>query len=73
MQQKSSVANVARKLERGRESYKRQAWDDAYESLSSADKADPLDVADLERLAMSAYLLARDDDYQRVLTRTYQA
>lgn len=72
-QKRSSVASVARVLERGRESYKRHAWADAYKSLSFADDIAPLGVEDLELLAMSAYLIARDDDYQRMLSRAYQA
>ncbi|WP_340655447.1 LuxR C-terminal-related transcriptional regulator [Phyllobacterium sp.] len=72
-QKRSSVASVARVLERGRESYKRHAWADAYKSLSFADDIAPLGVEDLELLAMSAYLIARDDDYLRVLSRAYQA
>jgi len=71
--EKSPVANVARELERGRESYKRHAWADAYKSLSCADDLAPLGVEDLERLAMSAYLIARDDDYLRALNRAYLA
>lgn len=72
-QKRSSVASVARVLERGRESYKRHAWADAYKSLSFADDIAPLGVEDLELLAMSAYLIVRDDDYLRVLSRAYQA
>lgn len=72
-QERSSVVNEARELERGRESYKRQAWADAYESLSLADEVVPLGVEDLELLAMSAYLIARDDEYLRALNRAYQA
>ena len=49
-------------LERGRESYTRRAWIDAYESLSHADQASALGAEDLELLATSAYMLGRDDD-----------
>jgi hypothetical protein len=49
-------------LERGRESYMRRAWMDAYESLSRADQASPLGTEDLELLATSAYMLGRDND-----------
>lgn len=59
------------KLKRGRESYKRWAWVDAYESLSLADQAAPLEVEDLERLATSAYLAGRDDDFLRALDRAH--
>lgn len=64
------IANV---LERGRVSYAKRAWLDAYESLSLADEVDPLDAEDLELLARSAYMLARDDDYVRGLERAHHA
>jgi hypothetical protein len=54
--------DAADELERGRESYVRRAWMDAYESLSRADQAAPLGVEDLELLATSAYMLGRSDD-----------
>ena len=72
-QEGSSVTNLARELERGRESYGQHAWADAYKSLSFVDDIAPLDAEDLERLAMSAYLIAQDDDYLRILDRAYQA
>jgi DNA-binding CsgD family transcriptional regulator len=53
--------DAADELERGRESYVRRAWMDAYESLSRADRATPLGAEDLELLATSAYMLGRDD------------
>jgi len=61
------------KLKRGRESYRRRAWDDAYRSLSLADQLTPLAVEDLERLAVSAYLIGRDDDYLNALERAHHA
>ena len=64
---------AAEELERGRESYKRRAWADAYLALSLADTVVPLAVEDLERLAISAYLIARDDAYLSVLERAYNA
>ena len=72
-QEGSSVTNLARELERGRESYDQHAWADAYKSLSFVDAIAPLDAEDLERLAMSAYLIAQDNDYLRILDRAYQA
>ncbi len=61
------------RLERGRESYGRRAWGDAYQSLSLADQAAPLGAEDLELLAISAFLIGRDDDHVRVLDRAYHA
>jgi DNA-binding CsgD family transcriptional regulator len=60
-------------LERGRASYSQRAWLDAYESLSRADEADPLEPEDLELLARSAYMLGRDDEYLRALERAHHA
>jgi DNA-binding CsgD family transcriptional regulator len=45
----------------------------AYRSLSLADQAAPLAAADLELLAMSAYLIGRDDDYLNALDRAHHA
>jgi ATP/maltotriose-dependent transcriptional regulator MalT len=61
------------KLERGRESYGRRAWGDAYRSLALADQAVPLEAEDLERLALSAFLIGRDDDFLRGLDRAHHA
>jgi DNA-binding CsgD family transcriptional regulator len=49
-------------LEAGRAAYERHAWTEAYERLTAADGAAPLDASDLERLAIAAYLLGRPDD-----------
>jgi DNA-binding CsgD family transcriptional regulator len=60
-------------LERGRKCYARRAWAEAYRALSLADQAAPLAAADLELLAMSAYLIGRDDDYLNALDRAHHA
>jgi hypothetical protein len=60
-------------LGRGRQSYTKSAWAAAFESLSSADRAAPLDADDLELLARAAYMLGRDDDYVSGLERAHQA
>ena len=67
------VVNPATELERGRQSYVSQAWLDAYESLSAAAQAGTLDVEDLERLATSAYMLGREDEYLALLERAHGA
>jgi ATP/maltotriose-dependent transcriptional regulator MalT len=46
---------------------------DAYESLSSADRAAPLGAEDLELLATSAFMIGRDDDYLSILERAHHA
>lgn len=60
-------------LERGRESYASGVWRDAFDSLSRADRAVPLEADDLESLARSAYMLGRDDDYLSGLERACRA
>ncbi len=60
-------------VERGRESYARRAWLDAYDSLSRADRAAPLGTADIELLARAAYMIGRDDDYVSGLERAHHA
>jgi DNA-binding CsgD family transcriptional regulator len=48
-------------MERGREAFARAAWADAFARLSAADARTPLDPADLDRLAVAAVLIGRDD------------
>lgn len=48
-------------ITRGRESYARRAWRDAYDELSVADELASLEAGDLDRLAMAAYLIGRDE------------
>jgi len=65
--------NRVDELNRGRESYARRAWSRAYERLSLADRAAPLDAEDLELLATAAYMLGRDDEYVSALERAHHA
>jgi DNA-binding NarL/FixJ family response regulator len=60
-------------LQRGRAAYAKGAWSEAFESLSSADRAAPLGTGDLELLARAAYMLGRDDDYVGGLERAHHA
>ena len=62
---------MSNNLEYGRESYRRCAWEDAYQALGAADQASPLLVEDLEKLATAAYLTGRDAQYHRFLERAY--
>jgi DNA-binding CsgD family transcriptional regulator len=49
-------------LELGREAFSARSWSPAFEALSRAHEAGAaLDAEDFERLAIAAYLLARDD------------
>ncbi|HEX8133002.1 MAG TPA: LuxR C-terminal-related transcriptional regulator [Actinomycetes bacterium] len=60
-------------LARGRESFGRRAWADAFAQLSAADRDSPLEAEDLERLATAAYLIGRDDDGAEVGARAHHA
>ncbi len=60
-------------LERGRESFVSQAWMDAYDSLSGADRSDLLGREDLELLATSAYMIGNEGDYLGALERAHRA
>ncbi len=60
-------------MARGRDAYAAEAWSDAHERLSAADRADPLGPADLELLAASAYMLGREGEYVAVLERAHRA
>ncbi len=60
-------------LKRGHAHYERQEWASAFQALMLADRATPLAAGDLELLAMSAYLIGRDDDYLRILERAHHA
>ena len=60
-------------LDRGRESFRRQAWADAYAQLSAAHHDASLEPEDLERLALGAYMLGRDDDCAAAWMRAHQA
>ena len=60
-------------LERGRDSYAREAWTDAYESLSAADRSAPLGAEDVELLSTAAYMIGRETDYLDLLARAHRA
>jgi DNA-binding NarL/FixJ family response regulator len=58
--------------EQGRESFGRQAWEETYARLSAADRAGTLEPEDLERLAIAAHLLGRDDESADLCARAHQ-
>jgi ATP/maltotriose-dependent transcriptional regulator MalT len=58
-------------LERGRASFERRAWADAFDKLSAADRESPLAPEDLELLATAAFLVGRDADCDEVLARAH--
>ena len=67
------MVDAVAELERGRQSYASQAWTDAFELLSAADRSDQLGAGDLELLATSAYMLGREEHYLGILERAYRA
>ena len=65
----SSASEV---LERGRDSYQRRRWAEAFLALSKADEIEPLDADDLCILGWSAHLSGRDLDFARAMGRAYR-
>ena len=65
------MVHGARALEDGRASFGRQAWGDAYVQLSAAEVEAPLARDDLERLAVAAYLVGRDEESIDVWVRAH--
>ncbi len=59
-------------LIRGRESFGRRAWGDAYAYLSVADREASLEPEDLEMLAVAAHLVGRNSDSAEILVRAHQ-
>jgi DNA-binding CsgD family transcriptional regulator len=59
-------------LERGREAYAKHAWLNAYEALSRADAASPLEADDVELLATSAALVGERDVHHSLLERLHK-
>ncbi len=55
-------------VERARAAFARQAWGDAYALL---ERADALEAEDLERLAVAAYLVGRDEESRRAWERAH--
>ena len=60
------------RLRRGRECYERRAWREARDLLSACDAESPLQVADLEKLAVAFFLLAEDMASDEAWTRAHQ-
>ena len=52
---------VADRAKRARGSFERRTWGDAFDQLSAADRQGQLDAEDLERLAVAAYMVGRDE------------
>lgn len=58
---------------RGRELFGRRAWGQAFDELLTAEVRSGLDVADVERLAICAYLVGRADESAGAWERAYRA
>ncbi len=67
------MVDASNELERGRTSFERRAWLDAYTALSAADRVDPLEARDLDLLATAASLVGRMDEYLALLERAHLA
>ncbi|HEX9506746.1 MAG TPA: LuxR C-terminal-related transcriptional regulator, partial [Acidimicrobiia bacterium] len=59
-------------IDRGRDAFDRQAWRQAYEQFSTAERDEPLEVDDLERLASAAYLVGRSEESSDIWSRAHQ-
>jgi ATP/maltotriose-dependent transcriptional regulator MalT len=59
-------------VERARAAFQRRAWADARALLAGADVRAPLSADDLERLAIAAYLLGRDDESAHAWERAHR-
>ena len=55
-------------LQQGRDAFDKRAWRRAYEDLSAAE---PVEVADLERLAAAAYLVGLTTESLDVWSRAH--
>lgn len=64
--------DTADNLNRGRDAFLRQRWTDAYGLLTTANRDEPLEPTDLERLATAAYLLGKDAESAEIWTRAHQ-
>jgi tetratricopeptide (TPR) repeat protein len=58
-------------LEHARASLAQRSWGDAYAQFATADAAAPLDLDDLEKLALAAYLTGHDEESTLVWTRAH--
>jgi DNA-binding CsgD family transcriptional regulator len=65
--------DVAQTLQRGRDSFRRRSWDEAFKTLTRVDDKAPLSANDLECAATAAYLTGRDEDYSKLLERAHRA
>ena len=60
-------------LDQGRAAFERQAWGNAYQQLTAADREAALEPEDLERLAIAAHLVGRDAESTDAWARAHHA
>ncbi|HEX6896744.1 MAG TPA: hypothetical protein VF146_15795, partial [Bryobacteraceae bacterium] len=60
-------------LERARESFRKQAWGDAFAQYSTADGEASFEPMDLAQFAQAGYLIGRDVEAAGILARAHQA
>lgn len=60
-------------LERGREAYRRRAWQRAFQELSAADEQAALQAEDLWRLAWAGQLSGREAAFRTAIERAHRA
>ncbi|HEV2036298.1 MAG TPA: LuxR C-terminal-related transcriptional regulator [Candidatus Dormibacteraeota bacterium] len=60
-------------LKRGRDSFDQLVWADAYAFLAAADRVGPLAAEDLDRLAMAALLMGKEEESADLLQRAHNA
>src|SRR5216683_3695897 len=60
-------------LDQGRAAFERQAWGNAYQQLTAADREAALEPEDLERLAIATHLVGRDAESTDVWARAHHA
>ena len=58
-------------LAAGRDAFARQAWTQAHTQLSAADRVSALELEDVERLAVSAYLIGLDEASEDLWARAH--
>ena len=58
-------------LAQASESFAKRSWGDAYAQFATADSATPLDLDDLEKLALAAYLTGHDEVSTLAWTRAH--
>jgi DNA-binding CsgD family transcriptional regulator len=68
---KDGAADPAQLLERGRACFERHEWNDAFHALARVDASTPLGADDLQRLATSAGLTAREEEMLPAQERLY--